>query len=106
MPSNLGLKTVRGTLVAKLSRAMIRTDDFHQNSYILNCITPIGVILVSLESNLEDLQNHISQVLTNSEVCALERTFCVRTQLCPYDAEFLTRVRSRTHLTDLAALKP
>jgi hypothetical protein len=68
----------------------------------------IGVILVSLESYFEDLQNHISQVLANSEAFALERTFCVRMQLCPSDAEFLARVRlnALAHLTDLAGLKP
>jgi hypothetical protein len=83
MPSTLGLKTVRGALAAKLSRAMIRTRRLPQNGHILSCITPIGVILVSLESYLEDLQNHISQVLANSEVCALKRTFLRSNAIMP-----------------------
>jgi hypothetical protein len=60
---------------------------------------------MSLEIYLEDLQNHISQDLANSEVCALEHTFYDRVQLCPSDAEVHARVRSialaikRTYLT-------
>jgi hypothetical protein len=60
------------------------------------------VILVSLESYLEDLQNHISQDLANSEVCVLERTFCDQAQLCPSDAEIHGRVRSIAPLCDRA----
>jgi hypothetical protein len=75
MPSTLGLKTVWGALATKLSRAMIHTRRLPpKRPYLELYNSDWGDIGVYRKLARRSTKSN-SQVLANSEVCALEHTF-------------------------------